>query len=200
MSSTPTDPPALPRRRFIACAALAAGAGASLRAQTPPESTTDPVIEAAVEEAVRKERSRSLRNRIRGQALHLKPIVEKYGLDVVELITTTTIDDAQTRYARREIEDRGLEGVKEQLWNNLPPEDYPFEKVEDTPNRLSFRVSACPHAKEWRKLDASDIGFAVACCWDIGFCAGLNPKIRFTRTQTLMQGDPVCNHTYELEA
>jgi hypothetical protein len=50
-----------------------------------------------------------------------------------------------------------------------------------------------------RRHDAAEIGYAFYCAWDDGFCRGLNPKMTFTRTRTLMRGDDGCDHTYTLE-
>jgi hypothetical protein len=49
-----------------------------------------------------------------------------------------------------------------------------------------------------KKIGGEEIGFALTCAWDYGFCRGLNPEIKFTRTKTLMMGDDCCNHTYRL--
>jgi hypothetical protein len=55
-------------------------------------------------------------------------------------------------------------------------------------------------ADEFRKHAAAEVGYSFYCCWDYGFCQGLNPHIKFTRTKTLMQGDDCCDHTYDLAA
>jgi hypothetical protein len=62
-----------------------------------------------------------------------------------------------------------------------------------------MKVTRCMWANMWRKFGAEDIGYVFQCCWDYGFCQGLNPAIEFTRTKTLMQGDDCCDHTYDLK-
>jgi hypothetical protein len=60
------------------------------------------------------------------------------------------------------------------------------------------KARKCPYAEAMRRHGAAELGFAYSCAYDIGFCQGLNPAIRFTRTKTLMMGDSICDHTYEL--
>ena len=40
---------------------------------------------------------------------------------------------------------------------------------------------------------------AIICCSDYAYCRGFNPKIKLTRTKTLMQGDDCCDFRWELE-
>ncbi len=59
-------------------------------------------------------------------------------------------------------------------------------------------MNRCFPAEAAAKHKMPELGYAFYCAWDEGFCQGLNPKIRFTRTKVLMNGDVCCNHTYEL--
>ena len=76
---------------------------------------------------------------------------------------------------------RDLQAVMDVLWN--PAKDLlDFEVEEKSDTFLKIRVSRCLFAEEMRKQEASEIGFAFYCAYDYGFCEGLNPKIKFTRT------------------
>lgn len=200
----PPESPALPRpagtsrRRFLSCAALAAGAAALARAQTPPAAPTSASPE--VGKAVRETQLKETKARARQMTRYLKPLVAKYGPGVMDDIKATTEEGPRTRFEKMKLARRDLGTIKEQLWNNLDPEKYKVEKLEDTPTTLKFRVHTCPWAEAYREAKGEDIGFAVSCCWDYGFCQGVNPAIKFTRTKTLMQGDDCCNHSYELPA
>jgi len=59
-------------------------------------------------------------------------------------------------------------------------------------------VTRCFLADEAAAHGMPELAHAFYCAWDEGFCQGLSPKISFIRTQTLMNGDPCCDHAYEL--
>jgi fumarate reductase iron-sulfur subunit len=106
-------------------------------------------------------------------------------------------DGARERLRTTDLERRDLDTVMELLSDQMGDLSE-FTVEERSPKRLRIRVTRCSFAEEMRRLDASDIGEAHYCAYDQGFCEGLNPTIRFTRTKTLMAGDDCCNHTYVL--
>jgi hypothetical protein len=127
-----------------------------------------------------------------------KKLVAKHGPELVGDVEQHTIDETRELFSQPRFEQRDLAGVKTYLWDTLA-EGFEFECVEDTPEKLSYRVRRCYLAEAVKKHDLPEVGFAFYCAWDEGFCEGLNPKIRFTRTKTLMQGGDCCDHTYELD-
>lgn len=196
--SQPSPSPAPCRRSFIKCAAAAsAGLAATTTLRGNPEADR---VEEAVNDAIKKEQAKAFQGRIEHEARYLKPLIEAFGEEGLEIIKKTTIEDAREHFEKRELERRDLQAVKELLWDGLDEEEFDVEKLEDSATALEYRVNRCIYADTWRAQDAGEIGFAMACCWDYGFCQGLNPNITFTRAKTLMQGDCCCNHRYELEA
>lgn len=134
-------------------------------------------------------------------ALSVKRLRDKFGPAVVEEVKQATIENARQWKEREPIpqEQRNLNHVVED-WAQWTAE-VTYQWVEKTPERLQVRVTRCRWVEELKKLGADPaIGAAVMCASDYGYCAGLNPAIRFTRTKTLMQGDDHCNHCYELKA
>jgi len=73
-----------------------------------------------------------------------------------------------------------------------------WEKLEDTESRQAYRFTHCLWADVFVPLGAADIGFWI-CEADGPAAAAFNPRIRFRRTQTLMQGHPYCDHVYYTE-
>jgi len=71
--------------------------------------------------------------------------------------------------------------------------------IEDSDKAWEWKITECLSAKTFREANASDIGYATICHGDYGFTQGFNPKIRLTRTKTLMQGHDCCNHRYVWE-
>lgn len=134
-------------------------------------------------------------------AAYLKRLRDKFGPAVIEEARQATIEIARNWKQNAPIpkEQRNLDHVVAD-WAQWTGE-VTYQWVERTPERLQVRVTRCRWAEELKKLGADpEIGLAVMCASDYGYCAGLNPAIKFTRTKTLMQGDDHCNHCYELKA
>jgi len=127
----------------------------------------------------------------------IQPLQEKYGQELVSVLKENTIKRTTETFKKRNIERRDLTAVKNILWNSLE-QGFEFEVVHDTPQHLEYKVTRCYLAELANELNAPEVGFALHCAWDYGFCRGLNPDIQFTRTKTLMKGDDCCNHYYKL--
>jgi len=84
--------------------------------------------------------------------------------------------------------------------NVLSNNAYTDEIVEDTDQAFAANTTECLYAKTFREADAADIGYAAMCHGDYAFTHAFNPKMKYTRTKTLMQGDDCCNHRQVLEA
>ena len=126
-----------------------------------------------------------------------RKLVDRFGAGILDAVSQHTIEQARARLETADLERRDLDAVMELLWDQMP-EDTEFTVEERSPELLKIRVTKCLFAGEMRRLGAADIGSAFYCSYDHGFCLGLNPAIRFTRTKTLMRGDDSCNHTYAL--
>jgi hypothetical protein len=71
-----------------------------------------------------------------------------------------------------------------------------IEIIENREDLVSWKISECLNAKIFRELDAVDIGYATLCHGDEAWVKAYNPKIRFIRTKTLMEGHDCCDHCY----
>jgi predicted ArsR family transcriptional regulator len=141
----------------------------------------------------------AFRNRMSELAYRLNPLLERFGPEVLEVLRQTTIERATREYEQAKVEKRDLDAMKSLLWDRLGPPVFVYELLEKTEETMRFRVSHCGVAEEMRKNGAPEVGFALFCASDYGYCQGLNPSIKFTRTKTLMQGDDHCDHAYELK-
>jgi hypothetical protein len=180
------------RRCFVQLAALGGGAFC-LGPSTVRAGATEEELKTLREELAIKLQTRQVDERM----VLFKRLVAKYGKALIAEVEANTVEQARTRFASADLEHRDLEGVKQYLWNHLG-QGFDFETVEDTPTRLAFKVKRCFLAEAVAEHGAPELGHAFYCAWDEGFCQGLNPKIRFTRTKTLMAGQGCCDHTYEL--
>ncbi len=74
-----------------------------------------------------------------------------------------------------------------------------YKFVEETDKAAEARITECLWAKTFREMDAADIGYATICYPDFAAVPAFNPKLKLTRTKTLMQGHNCCNHRWVME-
>ncbi len=74
------------------------------------------------------------------------------------------------------------------------------EVLELRRKRFSFNVFRCRYAEMYHHLGIPEMGKLLSCERDGPFIEGFNPKIRLTRTQTIMEGAEFCDFRYELKA
>jgi len=72
---------------------------------------------------------------------------------------------------------------------------HEWEKIIDEPNRIGYRFTKCRWAEIFTELEAMDIG-KWFCDADPIIVKAFNPKIKFERTKTLMDGDDCCDHLF----
>jgi hypothetical protein len=71
--------------------------------------------------------------------------------------------------------------------------------IEETDRRLRFDVVRCRYAELYDRLGMKDLAYAFSCNRDESFLRGFNPKMRMTRTATIVQGAPACDFCFTLE-
>lgn len=64
---------------------------------------------------------------------------------------------------------------------------------------FAFDVVRCRYAEMYRDMGLAEIGPLLSCQRDGSFCEGYDPRIKLTRTQTIMQGASHCDFRYESE-
>ena len=72
-----------------------------------------------------------------------------------------------------------------------------FEIVETDARRAGIDVTRCRYAEMYKEHGLEDFGFLLSCGRDYALMEGFNPKIRFTRTQTIMEGAERCDFRFE---
>ncbi len=83
--------------------------------------------------------------------------------------------------------------------NELYKHVLTYEIVEETDKAVQLKITECLWAKVFREAKASDIGYAAICYPDYAWTSAFNPKMRFIRTKTLMQGHDCCNNRRVLD-
>lgn len=74
-----------------------------------------------------------------------------------------------------------------------------FTVLEESAQTLSFDVTRCRYAEYYSREGMLDLGYCLSCSRDEAFTSGFNPAIKLARTQTIMQGQPVCDFRFTLE-
>lgn len=70
---------------------------------------------------------------------------------------------------------------------------------ERSAKAFSFDVVRCRYAEMYREMGLGEIGHLLSCQRDGTFCEGYDPKLKLTRTQTIMQGAKYCDFRYRYE-
>ena len=73
------------------------------------------------------------------------------------------------------------------------------EVKEQTATDYVFHVTRCRYAEMYRDMGLGEIGHLLSCQRDGTFCEGYDPKLKLTRTQTIMQGASHCDFHYRYE-
>ena len=73
------------------------------------------------------------------------------------------------------------------------------EILEQTPQRFAFNVTRCRYAEMYRRLGIPELGALLSCNRDFALSDGFNPKLKLTRTRTIMEGASHCDFRYRLQ-
>ncbi|MEM9131200.1 MAG: L-2-amino-thiazoline-4-carboxylic acid hydrolase [Actinomycetota bacterium] len=73
-----------------------------------------------------------------------------------------------------------------------------IDVIEESREVFAFNVTRCRYAEMYRRLGMADLGATLSCNRDGTMIQGFNPRIRFTRTQTIMSGADHCDFVYQL--
>jgi hypothetical protein len=73
-----------------------------------------------------------------------------------------------------------------------------IEVLERTDRAFDFNVTRCRYAEMYRALGIPELGALLSCNRDFALGGGFNPRLRLTRTQTIMAGAACCDFRYRL--
>ncbi|MCW5751113.1 MAG: L-2-amino-thiazoline-4-carboxylic acid hydrolase [Alphaproteobacteria bacterium] len=74
-----------------------------------------------------------------------------------------------------------------------------IEVRERSEKTFAFDVRRCRYAEMYKAMGLGEIGHLLSCNRDGTFCEGYDPKLKLTRTQTIMQGASHCDFRYRYE-
>ena len=73
-----------------------------------------------------------------------------------------------------------------------------IEVLEESEKKFYFDVRRCRYAEMYKELGILEYGKMLSCNRDSALIQGFNPKVKFTRTKTIMEGADHCDFRYEL--
>jgi hypothetical protein len=74
-----------------------------------------------------------------------------------------------------------------------------IEVLQATDTAYDFNVTRCRYAEMYRALGIPELGAVLSCGRDGALGGGFNAGLTLTRTQTIMEGAPVCDFRYRLD-
>jgi L-2-amino-thiazoline-4-carboxylic acid hydrolase-like protein len=123
-------------------------------------------------------------------------IGEIQARDILRRAIRRAAIDAGAEMASRAEGGADLESFKAILHLWTKDDALTIEVLDDKPGVLDFNVKRCRYAETYRAMGLGDIGDILSCNRDGAFCEGYDPRIKLTRTQTIMSGASHCDFRY----
>ena len=128
-----------------------------------------------------------------------KAVGEDKARDILRRAIRRAAIDAGTEMASRAAGGADLESFKAILPLWTKDDALTIEVVDDKPGVLDFNVRRCRYAETYRAMGLGEIGEILSCNRDGAFCEGYDPRIKLTRTQTIMRGASHCDFRYRAD-
>jgi L-2-amino-thiazoline-4-carboxylic acid hydrolase len=71
-----------------------------------------------------------------------------------------------------------------------------YRVIEQSQDTFEIDVTGCRYAEFYKELGEPELGFLLICSADFPTAEGFGPDIKFSRTQTIMQGASHCDFRY----
>ena len=122
---------------------------------------------------------------------------KEFGDDVFRIIEKVESDRGfeQGQMLARQSDDHSIVSLIRMVWEPLRTKGFEFtiEKLDDG---FQMRCTRCPVFEMAKQCGATQWFFHHTCLTDAHVARGFNLHIGMKRTQTLMQGNTVCDHFY----
>ncbi len=144
--------------------------------------------------------------RRRVEAEIIKPIYEEmkvaFGVEAAQRVLGTAIRKAAIE-AGRQFAAQEKNGTSIATFAAIQPlwqrEDaLRIEPVKQDETTLEFNVRRCRYAEMYHGMGLSEIGHLLSCERDATFIDGYDPRMEFSRTQTIMGGASHCDFKYRM--
>ena len=129
-----------------------------------------------------------------------KAIGEAKSRDILRRAIRRAAIDAGVEMASGAAGAADLESFKAILPLWMKDDALTIEIIDDKPGAFDFNVIRCRYAETYRAMGLGEIGDILSCNRDGAFCEGYDPRIKLTRTQTIMGGASHCDFRYSSTA
>jgi hypothetical protein len=65
--------------------------------------------------------------------------------------------------------------------------------------QYDWDIKRCRYAEMYKELGMADLGFILSCARDFAMVEGFNPRMKLTRTKTIMEGSDCCDFRITLK-
>jgi hypothetical protein len=72
------------------------------------------------------------------------------------------------------------------------------ETLRADADAFDYDVKRCRYAEMYHEMGLGEIGHLLSCARDSEFIAGYDPRVKLTRTTTIMQGGARCDFRYRM--
>ena len=76
---------------------------------------------------------------------------------------------------------------------------HQWNRITEKEDLIAYEYKRCLWADVYRELEEPELGFYY-CAGDDPGVRSYNPEMRFARSKTLMEGDPVCDHIFYINS
>jgi L-2-amino-thiazoline-4-carboxylic acid hydrolase len=138
------------------------------------------------------------------QAQVLVPLVKalqaELGEERANALVRRALGDIYRRYGEefwRAKNEKNLGKVMATAFTAYAREDaLDYRVIEQSQDTFEIDVTGCRYAEFYKELGEPELGFLLICSADFPTAEGFGPDIKFSRTQTIMQGASHCDFRY----
>lgn len=140
------------------------------------------------------------------EARILAPLIAAFAAEfgqerVVEIAQRVIVDIArrQGRALAEQMGGNSLPHFVQSKENWVKGGALTIEVLQASDTAYDFNVTRCRYAEMYRALGIPELGAVLSCGRDGALGEGFNAGLTLTRTQTIMEGAPVCDFRYRLD-
>lgn len=133
----------------------------------------------------------------------LRGFITEIGYDKAMAVANATIQKEGMKAGRAVAEKYGGNGIADllrvigEVWAQAKALE--FEVLEKSDTRLRFNVTRCRYAELYDRLGIKEFGYCFSCNRDEPLIKAFNSHMKLLRTQTIMEGDAICDFLIVLE-
>lgn len=75
---------------------------------------------------------------------------------------------------------------------------YDMEGITLSATEYAYNITRCRYAEMYKAIGMADLGVILSCGRDFELISGFNPKMKLTRTKTIMEGWDCCDFRIKL--